>query len=146
MRYFLAETQIQEVKARCDYLFDIFGLYFIPQTKLDGFIPLVPIGTAEPSITFIIGHQDQVLHFLEDNIDQIFEETLVLVTCMAKTFKPFLKHKKKIYVSIAEDDLSFRYYGKDYGFDFDLTESELDFYNSSKMDIFQRLDSCFQLL
>lgn len=143
MRYLLAENQAQEIFARCEYLYDIFGLYFIPQDKLNGFIPLVPIGTAEPSILFIIGHQNQVMQFLKTNIEQITEETLILVTCMANSFKQFEKFNKKIYFSTAHKELSYRYNGHDYGFDFDLTESELDFYNSSKRDIVERLDDSF---
>lgn len=146
MRYLLAENQAHEISSRCEYLYDIFGLYFIPQNKINGFIPLVPIGTAEPSILFIIGHQNQVMRFLKLNIKQINEETLVIVTCMASTFKPFQKFNKRMYFSTSNKNLSYRYNGHDYGFDFDLTESELDFYNSPKRDIWERLNDSFELL
>lgn len=146
MRYLIAESQSQEISARCEYLYDIFGLYFIQQNKIDGFIPLVPIGTAEPSVLFIIGHQNQVMSFLKQNISKLNEKTLVMVTCMASSFKPFHKFNKRMYFSTANKELSYRYTGSDYGFKFDITKSELDFYNSPKKDILERLDDTFILL
>ena len=61
MRYLIAENQSKEIAARQKYLYDIFQLYFIPQNPVDGFIPLVPLGTAEFSVIFIVGHYDQVI-------------------------------------------------------------------------------------
>lgn len=146
MRYLLTQEQIDEIPARCEYLYDIFGFYFYPQDTIDGFIPLVPLGTADPSFLFIIGHQNQVMHFLTSNIEQIPENNLVLITCLASTFKSFRNFKKNIFYSAEEKGLSYRYHGEDYGFNFDLTKSELDFYNSCEKDILKRIHLSFKHL
>ena len=84
MRYLIAENQSKEIAARQKYLYDIFQLYFIPQNSVDGFIPLVPLGTAEFSVIFIVGHYDQVRKYLKSNIRNIEEGTIVLITCYVK--------------------------------------------------------------
>ncbi len=146
MRYLLAETQEQEIIARQQYLYDIHKLYFVPENKTDGFIPLVPLGTAEPSILFIVGHYDQVEYFLNNNIRKIKEETIVLITCFSKKFKKYKKYKNNLFVSTSENEFSYCYDGKNYGFDFDVTESEVNYYISSHSDIMKRIEKSFQRL
>ncbi len=144
MRYLIAESQEFEISARCEYLYDVFQLYFFPHNKIGGFIPLVPVGTAEPSILFIVGHQDQVDTFLKDNIEDITERTIVIVSCFGQSFNGYKKSKKTIYTSIAnKEGYSWIYRGQDYGFKFDITRSELDFYNSSEKNILQRIKNSF---
>lgn len=146
MRYLLEKSQYQEIPARCEYLYDIFHLYFLPYSKIDGFIPLVPIGTAEPSILFIIGHQDTVKLFLKKYISTLIEDTIVIISCLPKTFSIFKQANKTLYTSMADDDYSYTYPGSNYGFGFDITESELNFYNSTQQDITLRLNDAFQIL
>ena len=146
MRYLLEKSQYHEIPARREYLYDIFHLYFLPYRKIDGFIPLVPIGTAEPSILFIIGHQDMVKYFLEKNIHTLTESTIIIISCLAKSFKIFKQPNKVLYITMTNDDYSYTYCGSDYGFGFDITESELNFYNSTQNDMALRLNDAFQLL
>lgn len=146
MRYLLEKSQYQEIAARCEYLYDIFHLYFLPHNKVDGFIPLVPIGTVEPSILFIVGHQDTVKIFLEKNITTLIENTIVIISCLTKSFQIFKYANKILYVSVTENDYSYTYSGSDYGFGFDITKSEINFYNSLQKDIFLRLGDAFQRL
>ena len=146
MRYLIAENQSKEIAARQKYLYDIFQLYFIPQNPVDGFIPLVPLGTAEFYVIFIVGHYDQVRKYLKSNIRNIEEGTIVLITCYASKLKRFKKNDKVWFVSTAENELSYCYRGKDYGFEFDITESEIDFYNCSKLEVMERIEKCFQRL
>jgi len=135
VRYLLEKSQYQEIAARCEYLYDIFHLYFLPHNKVDGFIPLVPIGTVEPSILFIVGHQDTLI-----------ENTIVIISCLTKSFQIFKYANKILYVSVTENDYYYTYSGSDYGFGFDITKSEINFYNSLQKDIFLRLSDAFQRL
>lgn len=146
MRYLIAENQSKEIVARQKYLYDTFQLYFVPRNPVDGFIPLVPLGTAELSVIFIVGHYDQVRKYLKNNIKNIKEKTIVLITCYASKLKLFKKYEKLWFASTAENELSYCYSGKDYGFDFDITESEIDFYNSSKVEVMERIENSFQRL
>ena len=73
-----------------------------------------------------MGHYDQVRKYLKSNIRNIEEGTIVLITCYASKLKRFKKNDKVWFVSTAENELSYCYRGKDYGFEFDITESEID--------------------
>ena len=106
----------------------------------------MPLGTAEFSAIFIVGHYDQVRKYLKSNIRNIEEGTIVLITCYASKLKRFKKNDKVWFVSTAENELSYCYRGKDYGFEFDITESEIDFYNCSKLEVMERIEKCFQHL
>lgn len=146
MRYLVAETQKNEISGRREYLFDIFNLFFVPYNKVDGFIPLVPLGTAELPVLFLIGHYDQVAEFLEKNIEEIEEKIIVLVTCFAKKMKKYKRYKQQWFVSLSKEEMSSCYYGANYGFNFNITESELNFYNSKEKDILKRIRQNFKVL
>ena len=106
----------------------------------------MPIGTADPSILFIVGHQDTVKIFLKKNITTLIENTIVIISCRTKSFQVFKYANKILYVSVTENDYSYTYSGSDYGFGFDITKSEINFYNSLQKDIFLRLGDAFQRL
>lgn len=95
----VAETQAYEIPGRQEYLYDIFHLFFIPQNTIDGFIPLTPLGVAEPSILFLVGHYDQIAKYLAHNADQIEEKTIVFITCYANYLKIHKKNKVKWFTS-----------------------------------------------
>ena len=51
MRYLLHKSQAHELKARQEYLFDIFYLYFLPGKSEGSYIPLIPVGTKGPDVS-----------------------------------------------------------------------------------------------
>lgn len=146
MKYLLAQNQRDEIPARRDYLQDVFGLIYLPKKEVDGFIPLVPLGTAEPSVLFMIGHYDQVTYYLEKHSHEINEKIVILITCCVNKIKKYKKKNAIWFASVANNGLSYCYDGRKYGFDFDITKSELDFYNSKESDIIKRLEKVFDHL
>lgn len=130
MRYLLHETMRDEMKARQQYLFDVFKLYFLPGRPEGGFIPLLPVGKESIDVLFITGHVHQVMAYLEDYVKSVPEETIVITSCMGKLFTEFSK-KKVIYVPDLNSRLCLLRDGAPYGFGFDISDAELDFYNSS---------------
>ena len=146
MKYLVAESQAYEIPGRQEYLYDIFHLFFIPQNTIDGFIPLTPLGVAEPSILFLVGHYDQIAKYLAHNADQIEEKTIVFITCYANYLKIYKKNKVKWFTSFSKNEISYCYAGDNYGFGFEITESELNFYNSKETDILKRIKENFKAL
>ncbi len=146
MKYLVAETQAYEIPGRQEYLYDIFHLFFIPQNTIDGFIPLTPLGVAESSILFVVGHYDQIAKYLAHNIDQIEDQTIVFITCYANHLKKYKKNKATWFMSFSKNKISYCYAGDNYGFGFEITESELNFYNSRKTNISERIKENFKLL
>ena len=145
MKYLIAETQASEISGRQKYLYDIFHLFFIPQNKIDGFIPLTPLGVTEPSVLFLIGHYDQIAKYLTHNINKIEEKTIVIITCFASQLT-LEKKNKKWFTSFSIDEISYCYSGDNYGFEFQITQSELNFYNSKEKDILKRIKENFRAL
>lgn len=130
MRYLLHIDQRSELAARQDYLYGIFHMYFLPGKPEGSYIPLYPIGPACPDILFITGHNDAVDKYLKGNIASIHENTIVITSCMGQTFRKYTA-RKKIYVPSANYDFCILRNGKPYGFDFSISDAELDFYNAS---------------
>ena len=144
MRYLLHQDQVEELKARRLYLYDIFRLYFLPN-KLEGrYIPLIPLGSCDYDILFITGHTDQVQDYLSDNINQIPEHCIVITSCQGRSFKKY-SSKKEIYVPNINQDYCLLRDGKTYGFDFNISDAELDFYNASG-SITERIQSAYERL
>ena len=130
MRYLLHETQREELKARQQYLYDVFKMYFIAGKSEYGFIIFNPVGTVYPDILFITGHTDAVKNYLKSAADSIPEKTIVITSCMGRSFRKYAA-KKDIYVPNLTRDLCLLRDGRPYGFEFKVSDAELTLYNSS---------------
>ncbi len=144
MRYLLHQSQYKEIAGRRDFLYDIFHLYFLPRASEGKYIPLIPLGSTDLDLLFITGHINHVDNYLRTHIETISESTLVVTTCCSQILKKYTK-RKQIYVP--DIDVPFCYYhdGTPYGFQFNLSDSELNFYNAIG-DITTRLKNGYRLL
>lgn len=144
MRYLLHESQRQEISGRCEFLYDIFHLYFLPRASQGSYIPLLPLGTCDLDILFITGHANHVEAYLKKYIKTIPETIIVATTCFPKNLKKYTK-QKQIYVPDIDGQYCYYYDGKPYGFRFNPTDSELNFYNSTG-HILNRIENGYRLL
>lgn len=144
MRYLINKAQYSELKGRQIYLYDIFKLYFITGQLEGSYIPLIPVGTKGPDVLFIIGHTNWVIEYLSTYIEQISEHYIVITSCMGYSFKKFAR-TKEIYVPDINRNFCPILNGKAYGFEFDITDVELNFYNASG-SIEERIRSAYHHL
>ena len=144
MRYLLHETQQRELQARQKYLFDVFRMYFLPGKPEGGFIPLKPVGMDIPDVLFITGHTKYVRDYLSRAIKSVPEKTIVITSCMGRSFKIFAK-RKEIYVPNLQQPLCLLRNGLPYGFDFEISDAELYFYNATGT-IMERIQSAYERL
>lgn len=144
MRYLLHETQRDELTGRQQYLYDVFHMYFLPGKPKGGFIPLVPVGTGSPDILFITGHTGYVRDYLNRAAKNIPEKTIVITSCMGQSFKKYVA-RKEIYVPDLKKPLCLLRDGRPYGFDFEISDAELDLYNSSGT-IMERIQTAYKRL
>ena len=130
MRYFYKKSNMESIHVRKKYLYDIFHLWFIAYDHGD-YIELVSIPNDSVDICIIIGHNFEVNYILESNI--IKENNIAIVTCNFGLSLNSLKGKN-IFLSFTDNDTNYCYYvnGQDYGFDFNITQSEIVLYNYSK--------------
>jgi len=144
MRYLLHASQSSEIPARQLYLYKVFHLYFLPRRPERNNIPLVPLGKCDLDILFITGHTDKVKDYLENMIQTIPEETIVITSCIGSAFKEFAS-LKKIFVPKQKTPLCVIHNGEPYGFGFQISDPELDFYNA-KGSIENKLLSVYDCL
>lgn len=144
MRYLLHKSQLNELTGRQAYLYDIFKVYFLPGKPEGSYIPLIPVGIKDPDVLFVTGHTHQVYGYLSTYIKQIPEHCIVITSCMWGSFKKFAV-KKEVYVPNIHQDYCMLRDGKPYGFEFDISDAELDFYNASG-SILERIQSAYDRL
>lgn len=144
MRYMIHQNQLNELHARQSYLYDIFHIYFLPGNPEGNYIPLIPLGDKGPDVLFITGHTRQVQEYLSTYIKQTPEQSIVITSCMGRFFKKFAC-EKEIYIPDIHQDFCLLRDGSAYGFGFDISDAELDFYNASG-NIHERILSAYDRL
>lgn len=144
MRYLLHQSQLNELNGRQAYLYDIFQVYFLPGKPEGSYIPLVPLGIKGPDVLLITGHTHQVQDYLGAYIKQIPEHCIVITSCMGRHFKKFTA-EKEVYVPDIYQDYCLLRDGSPYGFEFDISDAELDLYNASG-GIKERIQSAYDRL
>ena len=148
MRYLLEKSRIEELPARERYLFDVFGLHFIQHNtkNTDNLLELHSIPTTNTDILMIVAHDLTVHNYLLLHRNLILENTIILVTCKSKLIKKLHIRGKSIYFSHqSQHGITYHRYGGDYGFTFDITDSELDLYNSNTLTNKLKLMQCFDI-
>ena len=141
MRYLLHQSKSAELAARSSYLYDIFHLYFQALKPAHGFIPLQPVGHSEPDYLFITGHTDDVQHYLKKQILMIPEKAIIITSCIGSSFTQFTS-VREIYVPNQKTPFCEIRDGQPFGFGFDISDPELDFYNA-KGTISDKLNAAY---
>lgn len=144
MRYLLHASQRSELTGRRQYLYDIFHMYFLPGQAEGGFIPLKPLGPNILDVLFITGHANYVGNFFQNAIGSIPEKTIVITSCLGRSFQKYSR-KKAIYVPDSTKTLCLLRNGKPYGFDFNISDAELNLLNCSG-SIMERIQSAYDRL
>ena len=140
MRYVILTDRIslEEIRSRQLYLYDIFKVYTIPFI-LNGIVELISVPSCAYDVVFINGHNQAVFQYLIGHLPS--EKNIVLITCyngMVETIK--IKNKKIFYSGNVTNLLD----GAAYGFNHDISNSELCMYNYSKANWKKRLELCFE--
>lgn len=147
MRYLLQKAFYNELSARQKYIYRAVSLWTITSSYSSEFIHLTSIPSNCLDVLFIVGHNITVKKYFETS--SISEKTIVAVTCVGTIhFSELSLPQKTIYLPYQnENGYVDLIDGKLYGFDFDLTKSEIQFYNSrNNTDILQRLNTSFKKL
>lgn len=146
MRYLLSKSLQDELHGRVTYLYNVFHVYF-SSVELGDFIQLVPIGTLDLSVLFIVGHNNNVFHYIRENCNLIKEKTIVLITCIDTRRCTNLPSGKTIYATNPlSDGFTTLYNGMEFGFSFKISESELLFHKDRNTDYQKRISESFYLI
>ena len=134
MRYLLQKSFEHEQLSRKSFLYDSLKLWFFTTSDPDEhFLRFESMpNTCYSDVLMIIGHNYQVKEYLTSHD---FTETLVVaITCDGGcNYKKLRLPGKNLFIPYQNNDnLVDLLSGKEFGLDFDVTESELQFYNSPK--------------
>lgn len=148
MRYILQKNFLSEVPDRIKYLYKIFKLWFLPLEEHNDFM----VFTSLPSFCYsdfmlIVGHNFPVKDYLMHN--NIPEKTIVAITCDGGcNIKQIKLPGKTIYIPFQNQrNLVDLLSGSEFGFNFDLTESELMLYNApNHLAMSEKIATAFQPL
>ncbi len=144
MKIILANNFQAERKARSRFFTECTNLWFITTYK-DRWVELKSVPTNALDVCFIIGHNNFVKEYIVTH--KIQERIIVIITCNLWRMITNLRFNKSKTVYLAKADcweIVWLLKGSEYGFSFDLTASELYFFNTPiTMPLLQRLDKSF---
>ncbi len=149
MQYLISKELHNEFIARKDYIYDTLKLWTIHRNFNDEFEILESIPFQEIDILFIVAHNNMVKDYLTKHLNKITQKTIVAITCDGNiNFSSIKTPGKSLYIAHqSKDNTAEILNGKQYGFSFDLTESEIMFYNNrEKSDLNKRLNDSFTKL
>lgn len=140
MRYVILKNKvdIEEICSRQEYLYDVFKVYTIPLYK-NGIVELKSFPENLFDVLFIFGHNNQVFSYL--NTNEPSEENIVLITCYTGPITKFNMSDKKIFYT---NNITYKLDGKKYGFEYEITDAELNLYNCKNDSLEEKLESCFE--
>lgn len=128
MRYLLHKNRFAELEARRAYLYDIFHLYFYLGELEGEYIPLLPFSKYDFDTLFITGHTNEVNDYLKSHILTLPEQMIVITSCIGWSFHKY-SCMKEIYIPKLKTSYCEIHDGTPYGFGFQISDPELDFYN-----------------
>ncbi len=146
MRYLISTCFESTISARQKYIFDSIKLCTKRNPVQNGFITLESIPKCSLDVLFILGHNFEVEKYLSQHLKSIYENTLVIITCSTCINLSAVKSSlKNVYLTRQQtNNTAELLIGTKYGFTFDLTESELIFYNNVHLgNIYDRLNNAF---
>ena len=131
---------------RNKYFYKIAKLFMLQKKSMGETIELVSVPDNAIDVMFVIGHNTEMCNYLSDNWKSISEKTIVVISCMPSMFKRFCNRGKQIFVTTNKDGLVHYYEGEQYGFDFQITDAELNLYNNTEIDFNKKLENVFEKL
>ena len=147
MRYIILKDSNAQWQDRRQYLFHATKLWtYMLETEETYELISMPQNTID--VLFIIGHNLFVYNYIKQHKDSIHEKNIVLISCSKKyLYKMVTPPQANVYICHQDiDDEATLYDGNLYSFNFDVTESELLFFNCIEPDIYTKIDKCFTKL
>ena len=141
MRYLLRSGNQSEIFARKDFLEQTFHLWFVQKETIGFFIVLesFPL-SSEKEICLIYGHNYEVAHLLKNYRESIPEKNLFIIACLTNNPLDFFIPFKRIFIAPQnkKEGIKLRN-GSDFDFEFDVSDIELNLFNSHIRNIRDKL-------
>ena len=145
MKLILDNKLKNELSDRFSYMYDVFHTYMKIDKKTEKYIEASSFPKQGLDYIFIIGHSGFVAKYLANS--KIFTEKLIVVSCGAENLINYNSKNircEEIYIGKSKKTTVDRFSGEELGFNFDITESEVDLYNNRKKE--NKLDISFNCI
>ena len=148
MTYLICKRNItqQEIEDRRKYIYDVFHIYTLVDTKNsnENLIVLRSMPYTDIDLFLIIGHNNATNKYLEIHHKEIKEKNVLIISCYTKHFSSIrLLKDKNVYTPIDGKEIK-TYIGEHYGFNFEITFEEIRLYRNSKLELEELLNKIFR--
>ena len=147
MTFYLDPSFAPEKEARRNYLQETFKIYFYE--KQDSEIKNVIVLESFPknfeeNICIVLGHYPFVVYLLKLNV--IKEKEIFIISCSLSHPEIFKSKGKKTYLILQQNGYAVMHFGKEYGFDFNPTDAEINMFLNKKSNVREKIMREFQLI
>ena len=143
VKFIIPNDKIPETPSRKEYFYDVFHEYFVKIPSQGPYEEYVSFPFGKCEYLFIFGHNNQTIKYFKTHKD-IQAQYFIIISCFPEEFIQKFPKLKNVYFSKTDDSgYTCTRYGKAYGFDFDITDSELMFYTDGDTNILERLNHTF---
>ena len=143
MRYLLHKMLRSELSLRKQYLYDVFNLWFFKTGELGFFDVLESFPFVNNDIMLIYGHNFEIVSLFDNFKEELKEENIAIISCESRVPNGYSLKDKNIYLAPQRKNSAPVLLGKDYGFEFNVTDAELRLYNSKINDPLQKISNIF---
>ncbi len=143
MRYLLRKRQRGETQLRCQYLYEVFSSWFFKTGELGNFDVFQSFPFREDDIMIIYGHYHETLELFQSYSSYINEKNIAIISCGLNQCKKFYLPKKRIFMAPQKNGVAHLLNGQDFGFSFDVTDAEINLYNSPKGTALEKIACSF---
>lgn len=143
MRYFLRKEQRSELSLRCQYLYDVFKLWFIQTGEVGDFDVLESFPFVNDDIALIYGHNYEIVFLFKKYSTEMKEKNIAIISCETDVPKGYFLKNKKVFLAPQREGRAELLIGEDYGFEFDITDAELLLYNCRISETLEKISSVF---
>lgn len=134
MKYVITKSNVsnKEVSARMEYIYNLFQIYtFVDKKKTNENITILKsIPEDAIDLCIIVGHDKRTDEYLKENQKKIKEKNIIIIACNTSAFSSLSSFKNKNIFTPQNGDMVNLYDGKNYGFNFDITDEEISLYRN----------------
>ena len=148
MKYLITKSNVSnaEIEARMKYIYDLFHIYTLVDTVNSNkdITILTTIPEKAVDLFMIVGHDRRTDEYLRANYKSIKEKNIVILACNTSRFSSLkLLKNKNVFIPKNGGIIDF-YDGKNYGFNFNITDEEVILYRNRNEHIEIMLSNTFQ--
>lgn len=148
MKYIIAKSNVsnKEIKARMEYIYDIFHIYTLKDNinSTEDITILKSMPESAVDLFMILGHDRRTDEFIRASYKEIRENNVVIIACNTSNFSSLRLLKNKNIFLPKNGAIISSYDGKNYGFDFNITDEEIILYRNRDKQLVNMLNNTFE--